>query len=1091
MAATRTWTLRIKGDASGALAAAEKVQKRFKDGLGIDENLGRQMSGVQSKWDRFSSGFASKAKQFGRVAAAGIGAGIVAVGAGLVSAFKEADEAARIGRRTENVIKSMGASAWTSADGVARLSERLAAKSGVDDEVIQSGANLLLTFKNIRNETGRGNDIFNQTVGLANDMSVALGQDMKSSSIQLGKALNDPIKGVTALQRVGVSFTQGQKDQIKTLVESGRTLEAQKLILGEVQAQFGGAAAAAATPWDRLKVIVGNVQEEIGTALLPIAGEVADVFSRVLPAALDVGKRAFGALVDGFKTGEASGSGLERAMSMIGVVAAGAWPHVQKIGEVVGDFGRKVGEFFSSNPTAAWAALGTVLGGVFVAGVVAATAALWGLLAPIVPFLLIGAAIAAVVAGVVVAWQRWKGLRDVVGAVVDWFRGTAWPAIQQFIQLVIDKFGELVGWVRRVWPQIQEAIGHVVNVIQGIIGVFVNVATALWKRFGDTLLGAAKTAWNLIRSVVESVINVIRGIIETVLALINGDWGKAWDGMYRVLRAVWDAIWAVVSAALGVIRTMILLGWNSVLGITNSVWNAIKSFIGVIWGAIYAVIAAVLRVIQGAISAAWNAILAAAKFIWGVISGAISAAWGGIKSAVSGAVEGVKGLVDRGFTWVKDRAMAIWEALRKGVGAVWGAIVDAVKQPVNLIIGLINGLIGGLNKVLGLLPGIDIKIPTIPKLEAGGQVASSNVGSRQTFRSARLLAAGGMVPVGAGWVTNGPQAIVGEGNPAHPEFVVPTDPKYRGRASALWGALGEKLGMPMMAKGGILGDIFGAGARFVKGIGGAVAGLARKGLVALFDPIAKRVIGSLDRLPQVMHLPKVAKAAAQWAWDWVKGADSELPDVEIPKGGPGVGPLGSGVERWRETAVRALIMAGQSVSWVNDLLAQMRHESGGNPNAINNWDVNAKRGTPSKGLLQVIQPTFDAYAGALRGRGIFDPLANIFAAINYTVARYGTLGAWRQRGFKGYARGGIVGPGGGYVHPREMVLTPDDQRRLLGIVRDDRPGGMVVTVAPGAVVIGVPAGSSPADAARLGRAAGGAFLDRLAERQIMTDARVR
>jgi hypothetical protein len=80
-------------------------------------------------------------------------------------------------------------------------------KSGVDDEAIKSSENLLLTFTNIRNETGKNNDIFNQATKATLDMSTALGNDLKGSSILVGKALNDPIKGMTALRRVGVSFT--------------------------------------------------------------------------------------------------------------------------------------------------------------------------------------------------------------------------------------------------------------------------------------------------------------------------------------------------------------------------------------------------------------------------------------------------------------------------------------------------------------------------------------------------------------------------------------------------------------------------------------------------------------------------------------------------------------------------------------------------------------------------------------------------------------------------------------------------------------------------------------------------------------------
>lgn len=125
----------------------------------------------------------------------------------------------------------------------------------------------------------------------------------------------------------------------------------------------------------------------------------------------------------------------------------------------------------------------------------------------------------------------------------------------------------------------------------------------------------------------------------------------------------------------------------------------------------------------------------------------------------------------------------------------------------------------------------------------------------------------------------------------------------------------------------------------------------------------------------------------------------------------------AGVEQWRELAKKALELTNQfSESNLNALLTQMQHESGGNPNAINNWDINAKRGTPSKGLMQVIDPTFHANAMAGYNTNIYDPLSNMIAAINYTVKRYGSLyNGWTARGYKGYENGGIPKSGEIYV----------------------------------------------------------------------------
>lgn len=114
-----------------------------------------------------------------------------------------------------------------------------------------------------------------------------------------------------------------------------------------------------------------------------------------------------------------------------------------------------------------------------------------------------------------------------------------------------------------------------------------------------------------------------------------------------------------------------------------------------------------------------------------------------------------------------------------------------------------------------------------------------------------------------------------------------------------------------------------------------------------------------------------------------------------------------GVMQWLPTVVRALKMEGQySAANVARTLFQMRTESGGNPRAINLWDSNAKKGIPSKGLMQVIDPTFKAYARAGFDKDVYDPLSNVLASIRYAVSRYGSLAKAYQG--KGYANGGIA-----------------------------------------------------------------------------------
>jgi phage-related protein len=276
------------------ILARDKASKTFKDVGNAADDAGKKGDGFGKKM-RSGMGIAA-------VGLAGIGAAAIA---GLGEMVKQGAESARIGRITEAVVKSTGGAAKISAAQVGDLATAISNKTGADDEAIQSGANMLLTFTNVKNEVGKGNDIFNQATQTITDMSAALGTDTKASAIQLGKALNDPIKGVTALQKVGVSFTADQKKQIKTLVDSGKTMDAQKVILKELGKEFGGAAEAASDPMTRLSVIAGNLAEQIGQALMPYIGQFADwVSNKAIPAVsgfVDWLGPKLGPVIDGVK----------------------------------------------------------------------------------------------------------------------------------------------------------------------------------------------------------------------------------------------------------------------------------------------------------------------------------------------------------------------------------------------------------------------------------------------------------------------------------------------------------------------------------------------------------------------------------------------------------------------------------------------------------------------------------------------------------------------------------------------------------------------------------------------------------------------
>jgi hypothetical protein len=248
--------------------------------IGDSSSLSKSFRGAVRDADTFGSRLRHAgvmgAKVLGGALVAGAAAGTYAI----VKSAEAAEEANKVHAQTGAVLKSTGHAAGVSQKQVENLAESIMRKTGIDDEAILTGQNLLLTFKNIKNEAGAGNNVFDQATHAMVDMSAAMGNDASSSAIQLGKALNDPIKGISALSKVGVSFSDQQKEQIEQWVESGETLRAQKAILKELNSEFGGSAAAQATAMEKIKTSIGNVEESVGNVFLPIIDQTANKLNR-------------------------------------------------------------------------------------------------------------------------------------------------------------------------------------------------------------------------------------------------------------------------------------------------------------------------------------------------------------------------------------------------------------------------------------------------------------------------------------------------------------------------------------------------------------------------------------------------------------------------------------------------------------------------------------------------------------------------------------------------------------------------------------------------------------------------------------------
>lgn len=326
-------------------------------------------------------------------------------------------------------------------------------------------------------------------------------------------------------------------------------------------------------------------------------------------------------------------------------------------------------------------------------------------------------------------------------------------------------------------------------------------------------------------------------------------------------------------------------------------------------------------------------------------------------------------MASKSWDWVKDKA--------KGLGDVVGDVWDFVTDPGALARKVLNGL--------GVLEGL-VKYP----LDVGKGILSKATEAltnkiTELFSSGSLDTSMGMQGVYK-YLADVAVAVMKK----FPGFVAtsgyrPGDPYSHGKRNAI------DIALP---------GVTGGSPRYTEAANYAFEKFANK-------------IGYVITNGKVRDRSGQSGQPATGAWEpWPDGDHYDhvhLNGVKDPQStqisGDSVG--GSGVERWRNVAIRALKMTGQySAGNLSALLNQMRTESNGNPNAINLWDSNAMKGTPSKGLMQVIDQTFRAYAMPGFNSNIYDPLSNILASIRYALSRYGSLRA-AYRGV-GYANGGIV-----------------------------------------------------------------------------------
>jgi len=544
---------------------------------------------------------------------------------------------------------------------------------------------------------------------------------------------------------------------------------------------------------------------------------------------------------------------------------------------------------------------------------------------------------------------------------------------------------------------------------------------------------------NGLKALGGAVLTVITGMGQSIIdgfrisiSFLSRMWTDLWNGIRDVAVQLWSWIRDFLTAEMRGWANIFSTIWSGIKDFFSIIWNGLRDVAVQIWSWVRDFLSAEMRGWSNIFNTIWQGILDFFTSRWNNLHDNAVNIWNAISDFFTGAFRDFTTFFSDTWNNIVKNFSDIFNGIPGIASKVWDGVKAAFTAGVNDVLGLVNGFLGAVNKIAGAV-GLNLNLHVDPIGGSGAPSGTNNGSGLATGSSTAGLATGGVVPIDAGFITTGAQAVVGEGNPAHPEYVIPTDPAHRGRAMGLYSALGAQLAggymaeggvLPALAGGGVLGDIVGGitGAASsawsgIKDVAGAAASIAKEGLGKLLEAV-------WPKLPTPNNMLGIIPSGVNNTRDKVisyiedkdaanKKAAAASSGGGAYQGGPAYAAGGAGVDGW---IAEALGLMGMPPTFIPGIHSLIMSESSGNPNAINLTDSNAVAGHPSQGLMQTIPTTYAAYVlPSLASRPITDPVSNITAGVRYALANYGPgmlMGGGRHSaggGYVGYETGGIFG----------------------------------------------------------------------------------
>lgn len=582
---------------------------------GIEGALTKQLGGAGNNAGKeMGNGIVAGAKSFvGPLVAVFAVAGVANFTKDLVTSALEGQ---KVDATVSQIAKSMGLFG-SQTDAVVKRVQDLATQqmrlTGVDDDVIKAGQAKLLTFREVAATAGTAGGAFDRATKASLDLAAAGFGSVESASVMLGKALNDPIAGVNALRRVGVQLTDEQKNQIESFMAVGDVASAQAVILGEVERQVGGVAAASATSVEKLKANWDDALQGIGTLLLPAFDAVVNGLNDFIIPALISFSENIGPIfskmgeylkpfADAFKTS------LAPAISTLVPVVAQLWANFSPLSlifqaltpvlPILGELLGTIANLFATQ-------LATVLPVVaeIFQKIVGAVSELLAALIPLVAEI-ITAVLPVIMSLIPVVLDLANVFADVLaailpivvellGEIVDFIMPILIPVIQilgEVFKFVVTLIAEIIKWL---WQYIVEPI---FNLIVDIIGVLGDVFTWLWEN-------AVEPVFNFIGDIFEWIWNyIIKPVIDGIILYIKV-WGAIFTWLYEnAIKPAFDAIGRVFDFL-----------WKNVIkpgvDLIVAIFTGLGKIVETIFGGIGSFIRTTFEAVVGFVKAPINAII--------------------------------------------------------------------------------------------------------------------------------------------------------------------------------------------------------------------------------------------------------------------------------------------------------------------------------------------------------------------------------------------------------------------------------------------------------------------------------------------------